>query len=159
MRLLFKKPKSFAEAKLSTLIVAGFPLVGKSYLTKLHPEEYIDSDSSQFQKGARWPANYLAKIMMEWDLGGSDKIILTSTHEEVLKILKEANLDYLVVIPKQKCLDEWIRRYNARKNNGFPLQKLVDNWDRWLNKIKSTHNNICELEADEYISNVFDEIS
>lgn len=159
MRFLFKNPKSFAEAWLSTFVVAGFPLVGKTYLANLHPKEYIDSDYSQFQNDYNWPTNYISKILMEWDVGGSNKIILTSTHEDVLKALKENNMDYLVVIPKQKCLGEWRRRYIARKENKFPMKKMMDNWEDWLHNIKSTHNNICELDANEYLSNVFDEIS
>lgn len=92
--------------------------------------------------------------------GGTEpKIILTSTHEEVLKALKENNMDYLVVIPKQKCLGEWCRRYIARKENKFPMKKMMDNRKDWLHNIKSTHNNICELDANEYLSNLFDEIS
>ena len=152
MRFLFKNSKSFAEAQLSTLVVAGFPLVGKSYLTRLHPNEYIDSDSSQFRNDYDWPTNYISKILMEWDLGGSNKIILTSTHEDVLKALKESNMDYLVVIPKRSALGEWCRRYIAMK-------EMMDNWEDWLHNIKSSHNNICELDTNEYLSNVFDEIS
>lgn len=79
MRFLFKNSKSFAEAQLSTLVVAGFPLVGKSYLTNLHPNEYIDSDFSQFRNDYDWPTNYISKILMERDLGGSNKIRLCPT--------------------------------------------------------------------------------
>ena len=75
-------------------VIAGFPGVGKSTAAKLHPDIFIDLESSDYhwikdKNGNNvcdpdWPMNYVAKIIALMNVESSHKYILISTHNEVL---------------------------------------------------------------------------
>ena len=70
-----------------TVIILGFPAVGKSRLKEMFKNsniKVVDSDSSMFDK-SDFPANYMRHIE---SLIGNVHIIMVSTHDTVREALK-----------------------------------------------------------------------
>lgn len=128
-----------------TLIIAGFPGVGKSYFCE-HGDEgtakAIDADSSKFswvkgskgdspQRNPDFPKNYIEHIKSIKDAEGVD-IIFVSSHKEVRRALKEADIPYILVYPNIYQKSEYIKRYKQRGNSDNFIKKVDSHWDEWI---------------------------
>lgn len=107
----------------NTIIISGFPGVGKSYLTEMFKNTDIivqDSDSSNFswiEPGVRnpdFPNNYIKHIK---ELIGKVDYILISSHENVRKGLAEEGITYAIVYPDPKLKDIYMNRYRKRNSS------------------------------------------
>ena len=132
-----------------TLVIAGFPGVGKSHTFNNVDLNILDSDSSKFDK-KDFPENYIAHI--KENLGVCD-IIFVSTHKEVREALKENNIPFVLVYPEKELLSEYKHRYFKRGNRPEFIDFIESNWDTFINDI------ICEtkcfhlqLKTNQYIS-------
>lgn len=138
-----------------------FPLCGKTYCTRKLGINAVDSDSSQFswieQDGEKirnpdFPRNYIEHIK---DAITKYDYIFVSSHQEVRTALEKKNIPFILVYPNRSLLSNWIERYQKRDVNGFFIQVLIDNWDKWhdeLDKQKCYKRII--LKEDEYLSDV-----
>jgi hypothetical protein len=142
-----------------TVIIAGFPGVGKSHLVKSRPDLNIwDSDSSQFSKEPDFPQNYInhlkSGIKQEVD------IILVSTHEVVRDALREANISFYCVLPwlGDDIKDEYIERYKERGSSEAFIKLISDNWELWLDNIAEKEYWQISIDKGEYLSDVIDDI-
>jgi hypothetical protein len=123
----------------TTIIVSAFPGCGKSYCAQHRKNLTMhDSDSSNFHflEGARalnpdWPNNYIRHIARLKFSGGYD-VIFVSSHVEIRKALEKAELQYLLVYPKDCCKDEYIQRYRDRGSSEAFIKRLDENWQDWL---------------------------
>ena len=108
-------------------VVAGFPGVGKSTLTKEDPS-IGDSDSSQFDK-EYFPGNYMAHVRNRMV---ADKLTLVSSHDIVRQALVKSKIDYILVYPALECKDEYLKRYAKRGSELKFIDLLERNWDDWI---------------------------
>lgn len=118
-----------------------------------------DSDSSQFswitdEKGNRvrnpeFPYNYIEHLK---EVNKTHRYVFASTHKSVLDALHKSDLLFTLVHPRYDLKEEWLQRYDARKENGFPRKVLEDNWDQWFTDMNETcpHSRIV-LEHGEYL--------
>lgn len=95
--------------KSRTLVIAGFPGVGKSYTTNLLREKGFkvsDSDSSKFSwieengekvRNPNFISDYMNHIKSKTSEGYD--YVFVSTHEDVLKALSESGLEFIIVYP------------------------------------------------------------
>lgn len=126
-------------------IIAGFPGVGKSACGDRKNVE--DAESSAFKwttdyanfppkrvKNENWPQNYIDHIMMENDIGNG-KIILTSTHTEVLKGLLE-HTNVIAVIPTEEQENEYLQRYLRRGSPMEFIQMMSEQWRNFLQSVE-----------------------
>lgn len=143
---------------MNTKIFSVFPACGKTYLYE-HQDEYglkiLDSDSSNFSwieyplihkdhhnqyekaqtiklRNPDFPNNYIKHI--EENIGKYDYIFVSS-HKEVRDALDAAGIDFTIVYPEYRCLEEWVGRCYMRQmegKNGFPIEVLINNWVRWV---------------------------
>lgn len=154
---------------MNTKIFSVFPACGKTYLYE-HQDEYglkiLDSDSSEFSwtlqlmrdrkgnpmKGVErvrnpdFPNNYIKHI--EENIGKYD-CIFVSSHKEVRDALDAAGIDFTIVYPEYRCLEEWVGRCYMRQmkgKNGFSIEVLINNWDRWI-----TQCHACGFKHDEFV--------
>lgn len=138
-----------------------FPLCGKTYCTSKLGINAVDSDSSQFSwiikegekiRNPDFPRNYIEHI--KYAIAKHDYVFVSS-HQEVRTALEKEGIPFILVYPKRSLLSNWIERYQKRDFSGFPLQVLIDNWDKWqdeLDKQKCYKRFI--LNENEYLSNV-----
>ena len=143
-------------------VIAGFPGVGKSTAAKLHPDIFIDLESSDYhwikdKNGNNvcdpdWPMNYVAKIIVLMNVESSHKYILISTHNEVLTELNKRYIPFEAVLPKTKS--KYIERYKKRKNTEAFIAKLTDNFDAFVASVFNA-NPVKTYMTDGYLENIF----
>lgn len=109
------------------LLVSAFPGVGKSTMTKDHPE-ISDSDSSRFPKD-NFPANYIAHIKERL---AENKPTFISSHDSIRKALLEEGIPYILVYPHPLLKSEYIERYKNRGNSESFIEQLDIHWDSWI---------------------------
>lgn len=111
-----------------SLIISGFPSIGKSTLFIENKEYYSDSDSSQFDK-KYFPKNYIKHIK---SLVGKKQLILISSHIEVRNALVKENIPFIYVIPSLDRKEEFLNNYKNRGNTQEFIDNVETNWERWL---------------------------
>lgn len=113
----------------ASMIISGFPGVGKSSLFRKYGEEKVsDSDSSMFPKG-NFPTNYLNHIKM---LQGRKDIILVSSHKEVRQGLYECKIPYILVYPKVVLKEEYLERYKKRGSSKEFIDLMRSRWEEFI---------------------------
>lgn len=118
-----------------TYIIAGFPGIGKSFLKNQYHQSVSDSDSSTFPKD-QFPQNYIDHIK---SLIGEKKLILVSTHKDVLNKLEEEKIDYILAYPKRELKGEYLERYKKRGSPQVFLDLLESKWDSFLNDMETAN--------------------
>ncbi len=162
---------SFGKA----IVVSAFPGMGKSYIAK-HSDgkKVLDSDSSQFSwlldsngnkilddngkpiREPNFPNNYMQHIKDNID---SADIIFVSSHENVRQALNDENIDHCIVYPREDMKEEMIHRYITRGNDKNFVEKIKENWDKFLEGIKNDKcPNKIEIQPGQYLSDVMPEI-
>lgn len=138
-----------------------FPLCGKTYCTNKIGIDAVDSDSSQFSwveedgkkvRNPDFPRNYIEHIK---DAINKHEYVFVSSHQEVRDALEKEGIPFTLVYPHRRCLSKWIDRYENRDFNGFPLQVLVNNWEKWHDELDAQN---CDkriiLNDDDYLSDI-----
>lgn len=129
-----------------TIVVSGFPGVGKSYACdELSYEGYNvkDMDSSEFDREA-FPDNYLNEIEVLLKKKKLD-VLFVSCHEEVRRGLENRGIKYVLVYPEEYLKAEYIRRYVNRGSSEMFVSLLDDNWTDWIEKLE--HEEADELKT------------
>jgi hypothetical protein len=145
-----------------TLVISGFPGIGKSYLHKLNEKMIIlDSDSSEFswiEEGVRhpdFPNNYMEHIKS--NIGKVDNIFVSS-HEVVRRALEENGIKYLLVYPSVSLKDEYIQRYRGRGSSEGFIDFINSNWEKFIRDIeKETFPELIKLYSGEYLIDVLED--
>lgn len=119
---------------MGSILISGFPGIGKSYLVNNLPEGVCsDSDSSQFNK-KDFPHNYIKHIK---SLMGKVDIILISSHEEVRKALVSNKMEFILVYPKRELKGDYLNRYKERGSPEAFINLLDNKWDEWMDELES----------------------
>lgn len=148
----------------STVIIAGFPGIGKSHLfkEKMKDKIILDSDSSMFSKledgehNPDFPLNYIKHI--KENIGVAD-IILVSTHEQVRRLLEKEYILYNIVYPSIELKEEYIDRYKNRNNTEEFISILDKMWDNWIRDIEcEKFPYLYKLNQGEYLGDVINQM-
>lgn len=129
-----------------TIIISGFPGVGKTYFAEKYKDKtsVIDSDSSNFSwldkdNGIRnpdFPNNYIKYI--EEELIGEYDVVFVSTHKSVRDALNEKGVEYYLVYPDRSLKEYYVDWFGHRGSSQSFINMIESNWDDFL----------AELEAD-----------
>lgn len=143
------------------MIIAGFPGVGKTTLSQRTGIEVIDNDSSKYSRGKEWPKNYVNSILAS---NKNRKIVLCSTHKEVLNELNELKEnkdthDIVVVSPRPELKEEYVERIKSRRNKAWVANILEDLWDEFMDDIYNCGLKVHYLKEGEYLSDVIKEVT
>lgn len=128
-----------------TIIIAGFPGVGKSTYAKIYKDS-IDLESSNFHwietpagkfQHPEWPMNYVNAIrILEENLNGNQvKYIFISTHKEVLDILLSYCVPFIVAYPTNK--KETLKKFRDRGNSKEFIKKIDESWTEYIDNLKT----------------------
>lgn len=148
---------------IKTVIILGFPAVGKSRLKEMFKNsdiKVVDSDSSMFDK-SDFPANYMRHIE---SLIGKVNIIMVSTHETVREAFKSADFIYdvpmYICYPSLELKDEWLDRCRNRCNNEKFIKLIDDNYEQWIKDImgETQFEHLMIDKPDEFLSDKIKEI-
>ena len=155
--------------KTKTLIIAGFPGVGKSYTVDVLRSKGLkvsDSDSSSFSwimkdgekvRNPNFVHDYMKhireKVEEQYDY------VFVSTHEEIIKALNDAeDLNFIVVRPDKSRKKEFEKIYEKRGDTFKDF--IIDNWDDLLDKFnflgtKYSRYRVIELKKPNMLSCLF----
>jgi len=152
-----------------TIIISAFPACGKSYMFNNYngkPFTMFDSDSSEFswikdengkntkERNPEFPDNYIKHIK---DNLHKVDVIFVSSHAVVRKALNDNKINFFMVYPAKIMKEEWIRRFRERGNDENFIKFISDNWDSFINDIRSEEKCLKEgLSFDNpYIDNKY----
>lgn len=131
----FKIVGNIHEGK-DTIIISGFPGVGKSFLGK-NNDDFIDLDSSRYAGEDKWQ-RYKERIE---DALGIYKYIFVSSHQETRDILKELGLKYYVVYPDKNLKEEYLKRYKERGSKEAFIDLMDINFESFIDSIENNSPN------------------
>lgn len=158
------------EGILKTLVISAFPGSGKSFLVK-HNKNckllFSDKDNGFLNYEDEFK-EYANEIM---DIIGKVDFLLISQYPEVLKILHENGIPYIVVAPNNSpylssymrniIKQQWFGRFYLRKDSNDWMDLLYKNYDIWTSTshLKSMKpSKIILLEGCEYLSNIINDL-
>lgn len=152
------------------LVISGFPGVGKTSLERY--ERIVDLESSGFhwvwvppdpfkeepsppelRLNSRWPKNYIDKID-ELSKENYQKIILVSTHPEVLAGLEECRVPYIIVLPTKDLKNEYMIRYLRRGSDWSFLKTMYVRFDEFIDNLEKNHAPKIYLARGQYLQDV-----
>lgn len=151
------------------LLIAGFGAIGKTTLAKKY-KNILDLESSYYKyiideelkkldveqrKGLKlrklnpdFPENYYNAIL---DNLKKYDIVLISMHNEIIEKLENNNIDYIVVYPKEKMIDEIIERCKKRGNKEDFLSGVKDAYYKFY---PNKSANVLWLNDGQYLEDV-----
>lgn len=147
----FKIVGNIHEGK-DTIIISGFPGVGKSFLGK-NNDDFIDLDSSRYAGEDRWQ-RYKERIE---DALGIYKYIFVSSHEETRDILKELGFKYYVVYPDKNLKEEYLRRYKERGSKEEFIDLMNNNFESFIDSIENNSPNEVKVKltkSDDFLKTI-----
>lgn len=143
-----------------TVVVCGFPGVGKSFIVNSSHVDAVDSDSSSYswtEPGVRnpeFPDNYIKHI--EESIGQHD-FIFVSSHQVVRDALDEKGIHHFVVVPKVEDKDSYIKRYRQRGNEASFVSMMEENFESFVESIEDTRNGkVVTLETGYFLADILD---
>lgn len=123
-------------AKNSTVVISGFPGIGKSWCAEAFGNDFIDRDSSQYkwsEKGVvhpEWPRNYINSI--SGDIIEGFRYVCVSSHAEVRQYLAEYGIPYTIAVPGLGDKERYLERYLTRGSDDAFIDLLSENWEKWI---------------------------
>ena len=135
--------------KIPTVIVSGFPGIGKTTYAKIYPQAIRDLESSDYhlfndlltgekKQNPDWPGNYIEAIK-NLDKSGMYRRVLVSSHQTIRTAMKEAGIKYTNIYPEdsKEMMDIMLKRYEDR---GSPKKFIEDIRWNWKSYIGGMHN-------------------
>lgn len=136
-----------------TIVISGFPGVGKSFVfnNQKRGSVVLDSDSSKFDKNF-FPENYIKHIK---DNIGKVDIIFVSSHKIVRDALVKEDIPFVLVYPSIFLKDEYIYRYMVRDNDDNFIKFISDNWDKFITDLSEQEGCYSiELQQGQFLKDV-----
>lgn len=163
---------------MKTKIIAGYPGIGKTYITKFFPDA-IDLESSCYhwihdcsekfldcerRKGCKnrnlnpnWPNNYIDAICETYERN-EFSYVLVAAKLEVIELLTKQHIPFTIVVPKKELKQEYKERYIKRNNTSQFISSVLLSWDHDMERIDN-YSNVFYLNSGEYLYDVIPFIS
>ena len=154
-----------------TLIIRGYPGVGKTYVGQKY-DDIIDLESSDYKwiydskvqnmnKELRkstnykklnpaWPNNYIETIK-SLQSSGKYKVILVAPDEEIKEELDRNNIEYSICIPDISCKEEYYQRFVNRGNTQEFIDVRINKFEQRIKQLMSQPHPIIILNPKEYL--------
>ena len=139
---------------MKTVIVSGFPGIGKSTLSLRTSLNVLDLDSSKFSwcpsddsrsscprgdyernRNPNASSDYGKAIIEEYSKDTYDYIFV-STHQDTRKFLSEQKIPYLLVYPDKSRKDEFNTNYHDRGSPTGLIDFIIGNWDLLISDLE-----------------------
>lgn len=149
------------------IIIAGFAGVGKTTFANkynnvvdleimdfkwIYNEEInnIEKKKGYMRKKRKeeWPYNYFEAIQKARFIYD---IVLISTDNEILNLLNNNNLDYIISYPSANCKEEYLQRYKKRGNVNEFIKNVCETFDELIEELDSIKCEKIILNDNEYL--------
>lgn len=157
------------EDVLKTLVISAFPGSGKSFLVNHNNSKLLFSDKDNGHLNCEYEFKKYANEIM--NLIGKVDYLLISQYPEVLKILHENGIPYIIVAPNNSpylssymrnvIKQQWFGRFYLRNDSSDWMDLLYKNYDIWtsISHLKSMKpSKIILLGSCEYLSNIMNDL-
>lgn len=123
---------------IKTVIISGFPGIGKSYFYNNNHKtlKISDSDSSRFDK-KDFPNNYIKHIKKLIKEGDYD-FILVYSHKEVREEMIKNKIDFMLVYPEKYLKKSYIERYKERGSPEAFINMMEEKFESFVNECENT---------------------
>jgi hypothetical protein len=142
-------------------VVAGFPGVGRTFFVEQFPNHVSNLNVSSFkwsekefqwsekEKNPQFPQNYIDTINSEV---ASGKLVLVSTHPEVLDLLKKQDYRVLLVYPKLELKYEYLFRHYDRFESKRFISEMKTSFQHLITNL-SEQEGFChyQLQSEQYL--------
>lgn len=158
---------------MKTRIIAGYPEIGKTYMTKVF-SDVVDLESSDYhwiydnsvdffdyesKKGStnrklnpNWPGNYITAICEAYEKNEFSYILIAGKLE-VVELLSNCHIPFTIVVPNKELKEEYKERYLKRNNTSQFISFVLSRWDNYMEQI-SHYSNVFYLNSGEYLYDV-----
>lgn len=152
-------------------VVCAFGGTGKSTLVK-NDDRFVDMENSDYQwiyfediedpelrKGSErvvnpeFPKNYIDAVRKAVDRG---KYVLCGTKPEVLKALKSANIEFLLLVPDKRDKELYRQRFINRGNKPDWYEDYLAKWDSQVCGYEESDYNMLYMRRGTYLSDYVD---
>ena len=87
-------------------------------------------------------------------------MIFIGSNKVLLKALKEADIDFVVVYPDKSLKEEYLKRYNERGDSKMFINMMDKEWDEMIDYIEDSGYKIVRLmKKDYYLEDILNIIS
>ena len=140
-----------------TIVIAGYPSLGKSTYCKEKSNNSLDLESSIYSRNQdgtmneEFPGNYINTL--KWHLVNMNwKYIFTACHAVVRDTMKNDKIQFVILYPTKDRKEEILKLCRERGNHEDFINKLSENWDAWISQLEQEPNAYA-LGPNEFISN------
>ena len=152
-------------------IIVGYAGIGKTYLGNTF-SDVIDIDSSDYhwiyhnleiacdierrkdcidrELNPAWPSNYIEAISQLYDQE-KYSYILVVFKIELLPLLFERGLPFIIVAPREELKEEYRQRYIDRNNTDAYISRMLLEWDDDMRQIKKC-SDVYYLDSCEHLT-------
>lgn len=147
------------------LIICGFPGVGKS-MAEEKRKDTMDLESSNYKWvpadelnpthiSPYWPRNYLDEIEARYK-DSYRKIILVSTHPDVIRGLQKRKIPFLIVAPGTgvELKNEYMIRFLQRGSSVEFITEMYACWFRYIRELEEHGEPIIRLGSGKYLTDI-----
>ena len=147
------------------MVICGFPGIGKS-MEEEKRKDTMDLESSSFKwvpadelnpthVSSFWPGNYLNEIEARYK-DSYRKIILVSTHPNVIRGLQERKIPFLIVAPRTgvEMKNEYMVRFLRRGSSVKFIREMYDCWFRYMRELEEHGEPIIRLGSGQYLTDI-----
>lgn len=132
-------------------VYSAFCGSGKSYLCKTYPHKFKELECWEYQD-KDFPDNYISSILKELD---NVDYLFISTNPIVLKSLYDLGINIQLIYPSNELKSEYFDRYVERDSHPDFLKMLDENWDNWINELKTlNYCNHTVLKDGQYLYDI-----
>ena len=160
------------------MIIAAYAGTGKTTAAKLNPETVIDfvcmpykyylnpiqndMDSETCKANSDnimrsdWPFNYVSALK---DSLGKNKILLIPTDLNVLSLLQDEKIPYILCYPQRSAKKIYRKRFIERGNTEEFIEVFIGGWDRYLVALEEdTYGKQIVLENYQFINDIIEKL-
>lgn len=146
------------KVKSESIVICGFPGVGKSYLHNLYPDLTINLDCNVIvddRTFRHFPPDYVSHIKEVLEANPTGKIILVSSSSSVREELNGYGIKYALVHPARHLKECYLARYRERGDDGQYIKTMDDNWDSFIDSCESNCKSIRveQVQETDYLIN------
>lgn len=150
-----------------TIVVSGFPGIGKSFIAIKVPYMVRDLESSDYHwKGTRgifdkdengnkipmenWPYNYIRDIK-ELDKAKVYRNVMVSSHEMIREEMAKAGIKYTNVFPENtpEMKQYMLQRYKDRQSPQSFIDDIDKNWDKYIASMENDKGSVMNIKLNK----------